>query len=88
MLDIARARKLSFTYHAYHEDAFGIYRGSGALPDPARANTPLIDLFTAKLAKAGKPKRQRRAAATVAGTRGCSRPRSASGTACPTGRRR
>ena len=54
MLDIARARKLSFTYHAYHEDAFGIYRGSGTLPDPARANTPLIDLFTAKLAKPKK----------------------------------
>ena len=54
MLDIARARNLSFTYHAYHEDAFGIYRGSGTLPDPARANTPLIDLFTAKLAKPRK----------------------------------
>ena len=54
MLDIARARKLSFTYHAYHEDGFGIYRGSGTLPDPARANTPLIDLFTAKLAKPKK----------------------------------
>jgi endoglucanase len=46
-----RARKLSFTYHAYHEDGFGIYRGSGTLPDTARANTPLIDLFTRTLKK-------------------------------------
>jgi endoglucanase len=51
MLDIARANKLSFTYHAYHEDGFGIYRGSGSLPDPARANTALIELFTSKLKK-------------------------------------
>jgi endoglucanase len=49
LLDIARAKKLSFTYHAYHEDAFGIYRGAGSLPDPARANTALIELFTSKL---------------------------------------
>jgi len=49
MLDVMRARGLHWTYHAYHEDAFGIYPGGGALPDPARANTPLIDLFTKKL---------------------------------------
>ena len=30
MLDIMRARKLSFTYHTYHEDGFGIYRGAGS----------------------------------------------------------
>ena len=51
MLDIMRARKLSFTYHAYHEDGFGLYRGAGALPDPARANAVLIDLFTKTLAR-------------------------------------
>jgi len=51
MLDIMRARKLSFTYHAYHEDGFGLYRGAGARPDPARANTALIDLFTKTLKK-------------------------------------
>jgi endoglucanase len=50
MLELLDARGLSFTYHAYHEDAFGIYRGGGALPDAARANTPLIELFTQKLA--------------------------------------
>jgi endoglucanase len=46
-----KARKLSFTYHSYHEDAFGLYRGGGQLPDPANANTALIDLFTKKLKK-------------------------------------
>jgi len=51
MLEIMRARKLSFSYHAYHEDGFGLYRGGGALPDPARANTALINLFTATLKK-------------------------------------
>jgi endoglucanase len=51
MLDIARARKLSFTYHVYHEDGMGLFRGAGSLPDPARANTALIDLFTKKLKK-------------------------------------
>ena len=51
MLDLLKARGLSFTYHAYHEDAFGIYRGGGALPDPAQANTPLIELFKEKLAR-------------------------------------
>ena len=49
MLDLAMARGLSFTYHAYHEDSFGIFRGGGALPDPAQANAPLIELFTSKL---------------------------------------
>jgi endoglucanase len=51
MLDIMRARGLSFSYHAYHEDGFGLYRGAGTLPDPARANTALIDLFTKTLKK-------------------------------------
>jgi len=51
MLDIMRARKLSFTYHAYHEDSFGLYRGGETLPDPANANTALIELFTKKLKK-------------------------------------
>ena len=49
MLEIMRARKLSFSYHAYHEDSFGLYRGGDGLPDPARANTALIDLFTKTL---------------------------------------
>lgn len=48
MLDLADAHGLSFTYHAYHEDGFGLYRGSGPV-DPARANQGLIDLFTRRL---------------------------------------
>src|SRR5262245_22627039 len=58
MLDIMRARKLSFSYHAYHEDSFGLYRGGGALPDPARANTALIDLFTHTLQTPATPKKK------------------------------
>jgi len=50
MLDIIRARGLSWSYHAYHEDSFGVYRGTGALPDETRANAPLIQMFTKKLA--------------------------------------
>jgi endoglucanase len=51
MLELLDQRGLSFTYHAYHEDSFGIYRGSGvAPPDPAQANDPLIGLFKKKLA--------------------------------------
>jgi endoglucanase len=51
MLDLIDQDHLSFTYHAYHEDGFGIYAGSGAI-DPALANKGLIDLFTRKLAAA------------------------------------
>jgi endoglucanase len=56
MLDILAARRLSFTYHAYHEDSFGLYRGTGALPDPRNANPALIELFTEKLRKVGPRK--------------------------------
>ena len=48
MVDILRERNIGYTYHSYHEDAFGIYYGSGPV-DPSNANQPLIDLFTAKL---------------------------------------
>ena len=41
MLDLMKARKLHFTYHVFHEDGFGLYRGTnGTLPDPANANSP------------------------------------------------
>lgn len=46
MVDIAKVYNIYFTYHAYHEDSFGLYYGYGSLPDPAQANQPLIDLFT------------------------------------------
>jgi endoglucanase len=49
MLDLLNERGLPFTFHAYHEDAFGIYYGDGKLPDEANANQPLIELFTSKL---------------------------------------
>jgi endoglucanase len=49
MVDIAKANDIHFTYHVYHEDNFGLYFGYGTLPDPAKVNQPLIDLFTAKL---------------------------------------
>lgn len=49
MVDIAKANGIYFTYHAYHEDSFGLYFGYGTLPDAANANKPLIDLFTQKL---------------------------------------
>jgi endoglucanase len=49
MVDIAKANNISFTYHVYHEDNFGLYFGYGTLPDPSKVNQPLIDLFTAKL---------------------------------------
>ena len=56
VLDLAAARELSFTYHAYHEDAFGIFAGGGTLPDPARANRPLVELLTEKLARPPLPR--------------------------------
>ncbi len=46
MLDLIEQRHLSFSYHSYHEDAFGLYRGKDALPSPDQANTALIDLIS------------------------------------------
>lgn len=49
MVEIAKENNIHFTYHAYHEDAFGIYRGYNSLPSSGSANQPLIDLFTTLL---------------------------------------
>lgn len=50
MIDILKERDAHFTYHVYHEDAFGIYKGYGSTPiDPSKCNQPLIDLFTSRL---------------------------------------
>lgn len=49
MIDILQERNAHFTYHAYHEDAFGIYKGYGTPVDPNNANKSLIELFTNKL---------------------------------------
>ncbi|MFS4492708.1 glycoside hydrolase family 5 protein [Maribacter sp. 2308TA10-17] len=48
MVDILKTNNIHFTYHAYHEDAFGLYLGGG-LPDPNNVNQPLIDWFTSNL---------------------------------------
>jgi endoglucanase len=50
MLDLLLARKLSFTYHDYHEDHFGLYLGEGTLPTDKQLNRPLHDVIKAKLA--------------------------------------
>jgi endoglucanase len=54
MLDLLAERRLHFAYHTYHEDAFGLYRGSSTLPDPAQSNGKLIELFTERLGAAAK----------------------------------
>lgn len=48
MYDILKANDIHFTYHAYHEDAFGLYLGDG-LPDSNNVNQPLIDWFSNNL---------------------------------------
>ncbi len=49
MIDILKERDAHFTYHAYHEDAFGIYKGYGTPVDPSNSNQALINLFKSKL---------------------------------------
>jgi endoglucanase len=49
MIDISLANNLSFNYHAYHGDDFGIYYGSGNIIDPTKVNLPLKQLLTTKL---------------------------------------
>jgi endoglucanase len=48
MLDIINNYNIPFTYHAYHEEAFGLYKGYGP-PDPSNTNQALINLLTSKL---------------------------------------
>jgi endoglucanase len=50
-LDILMARNVHFTFHAYHEQNFAVYRGNPntRLPLDSQVNQPLIDLFEAKL---------------------------------------
>jgi len=49
MLDLLLPSGVSFTYHAYHEGSFGMFRGEGALPDPGNANGALLELFDRRL---------------------------------------
>lgn len=52
MMDIFDSLGIAFTYHDWHEDNFGIYRGAGGRPiDPSNANQGLIDLFTQRYYK-------------------------------------
>ncbi|MEZ0538182.1 glycoside hydrolase family 5 protein [Fibrella arboris] len=51
MIDLNRELGFHSTYHVYHEDNFGLFYGYNALPDPANANTPLMDLFRRKLGR-------------------------------------
>ena len=48
MVDLLKKRNIHFSYHSYHESAFGLYYGSG-LPDPKNVNQPLVDWFTNNL---------------------------------------
>lgn len=49
MLDILDGRGISYTFHSWHEDNFGLYYGYGSSPiDPSQANQGLIDLFTTR----------------------------------------
>lgn len=45
MLEIAHENGLSYTYHAYHEDSYGLYYGAEHSPDPKESNEELIALF-------------------------------------------
>jgi endoglucanase len=49
MIDIMIENDLHFSYHAYHEDEWGIYSNADGLPDPDTVNQPLVNLFTEKL---------------------------------------
>lgn len=44
MIDIIESRKITNTYHVYHEESFGLYRGDGKI-DPKNVNEPLETLF-------------------------------------------
>ena len=44
MIAVINQHKITNTYHVYHEENFGIYRGDGKI-DPQNANQALINLF-------------------------------------------
>ncbi|MCP5053740.1 MAG: glycoside hydrolase family 5 protein, partial [bacterium] len=49
LMDLMMEEGLNFQFYDYHSSVYGIYRGEDSLPDPALANTSLIELFTSKL---------------------------------------
>jgi len=50
MLDLLSERRLSFTWHAWHEESFGIFRGDGPIA-AATPNEALLKLFRDKLSR-------------------------------------
>ena len=55
MLDLLLARHISFTYHDYHEESFGLFVGEGSLPDEKTLIRPLYQVFQQKLAPKPNP---------------------------------
>ncbi|PCJ95365.1 MAG: glycoside hydrolase family 5 [Flavobacteriaceae bacterium] len=45
VLEIANENNLNYTYHAYHEDSYGVYSMAERLPNAESANEELINLF-------------------------------------------
>ena len=48
MIDICKENSISFNYHAYHEESFGLYQNSAKIL-PAQPNQLLMDIFETKL---------------------------------------
>ena len=46
VLSIADSANLSYSYHAYHEDAYGLFFGGDSLPDPGNSNRELIQVLS------------------------------------------
>jgi len=51
MLALIKERNVHFAYHAYHESAFGLYRGDRSLPQARELNTELENAFKNSLLK-------------------------------------
>ncbi len=49
MMDICKEKQLNFNYHAYHEDAFGLYLGFMNVLDVNDGNNELINMLNLKL---------------------------------------
>ncbi|MBN2444098.1 MAG: cellulase family glycosylhydrolase [Spirochaetales bacterium] len=49
VLDIAHELGLHYTYHAYHDNDFGIYCNQDGLPDEGSVNTVIVELMKEKL---------------------------------------
>jgi aryl-phospho-beta-D-glucosidase BglC (GH1 family) len=45
VVDLAKENNVNFTYHCYHESAFGVYQNDAGLPDPGYSNEALRGYF-------------------------------------------